>query len=304
MTLYLARRIGQMAVTLFILSVMVFGLARLTGDPAPMVLSTEATKSDLEFFRRQYGLDRTLPEQYLVFVGNVARADFGLSFRYRQPALGIVLSGLGPTLKLSSIAMIIAIALGLSLGILAAASGSALVDRAASLYASFGQAMPSFWLGLMLISTFSVALPLFPSSGYGTAAHYVLPVTTLAIFASASIARLTQANMREALRTDFVHMERILGISERSVVLRHALRNAAIPIVTYLGLQFGLLVGGAIVTERVFAWPGLGQVIVDAILHRDFPVIQAAVLITAMMFMLVNLAVDVICRLLDPRLLA
>jgi peptide/nickel transport system permease protein len=304
MTVYLARRLGQVVVTLFILSIMVFGLARLTGDPAPMVLSTEATKSDLDFFKRQYGLDRSLPEQYVVFMGNVARGDFGLSFRYRQPAIDLVLEGLGPTLKLSLAAMAVAIVLGLALGIAAAASGSPTIDRAANLYASFGQAMPSFWLGLMLITIFSIALPVLPSSGYGTPAHYILPVATLAIFASASIARLTQANMREALRSDFVHMERILGISERSVIFRHALRNAAIPIVTYLGLQFGLLVGGAIVTERVFAWPGLGQVVVDAILHRDYPVIQAAVLVTAVLFMLVNLAVDVICRFLDPRSLA
>jgi ABC-type dipeptide/oligopeptide/nickel transport system permease component len=303
-TVFLARRLGQTLITLLVLTLMVFALARLTGDPAPLVLPTEATARDLDFFRQQYGLDRPLPHQYAVFLSNILRADFGMSFRYREPAIGIVLAGLGPTLRLTGLAMLLAVAIGLTLGIAAAVLRNRWVDRAVNLYASFGQAVPSFWLGLMLIILFSITLPWLPSSGHGTAAHYVLPVVTLSIFASASITRLTRANMADVMQSDFIHMERLQGLPESRIVLRHALRNASLPIVTYLGLQFGLLIGGAIVTERVFAWPGLGQIIVDAILHRDYPVIQATVLVTAVLFMLVNLAVDVLCMMLDPRLRA
>jgi peptide/nickel transport system permease protein len=302
MAFHLLKRLAQTLITLFILTIMVFVLARLTGDPAPLVLPTEATDKDFSFFREQYGLDRSLPEQYLVFLRNILTGDFGTSFRYRQPAIGFVVAGLGPTLKLTGLAMLLAGFVGLALGTVAAVFRNPWIDRAVNLFASVGQSVPSFWLALMLVMLFSITLPWLPSSGYGTLAHYVLPVVTLAFFAAASITRLTRANMEEALRSDFVHMERILGISERRIVLRHALRNASLPIVTYLGLQFGLLMGGAIVTERVFAWPGLGQIIVEAILNRDYPVIQATVMVTALMFMLINLAVDILCMAIDPRL--
>jgi peptide/nickel transport system permease protein len=302
MTVLIFKRLGQAAVTFLILTVMVFALARLTGDPAPLVLPTEATAKDFEFFRQQYGLDRSLPFQYLTFLGNAFVGDFGISFRYRQPAFSIVAAGLLPTLKLTGLSMLLAALVGVTLGTFAAVSRRPIVDRAVNFVASFGQAVPSFWLGLMLVTLFAIVVPLLPSSGYGTAAHYVLPTLTLSFFATSSIIRLTRVNMDEALRSDFVHMERILGISETRIVLRHALRNAALPIITYLGLQFGLLIGGAIVTERVFAWPGLGQVIVDAILNRDYPVIQATVLVTALLFMLINLTVDVLVTVIDPRL--
>jgi len=197
--------------------------------------------------------------------------------------------------------MLLALIIGLPLGILSAVYRGSLIDRLSSLYASLAQSIPSFWFGLMLIMFFAVMYPIFPSSGYQTGWHYVLPVITLSLFASASIARLTRANMQEALRSDFVYMERILALSEWRIVLKHALRNASLPIITFFGLQFGLLMGGAIVTERVFAWPGLGQLIVGAILSRDYPIVQAGVLVTALFFMAVNLTVDLLCLVLDPR---
>lgn len=304
MAFYLLKRIGQTALTLLILTFMIFGLARLTGDPAPLILSFDASDSDYEFFRKQYGLDRSLPEQYLTFMGNILQGDFGHSFRYKKPAIDIVVSGIIPTLKLTSLAMLLAIFIGLALGIASAASRNRVLDKAVNFYASIGQAVPSFWFGLVLISVFAVKFPLFPSSGYGSLAHYVLPVVTLALFASASFTRLARANMQEALRSEFIAMEQVLGLSQRRILFKHALRNAAIPIVTYFGLQFGLLMGGAIVTERVFAWPGLGQIVVDAIVQRDYPVVQATVLVTAIMFMLINLLVDVIVMFIDPRLRA
>jgi ABC-type dipeptide/oligopeptide/nickel transport system permease component len=213
----------------------------------------------------------------------------------------MVTSAIRPTLELTSLAMLLALLVGMPLGILSAVYRGSLIDRLSNLYAALAQSIPSFWFGLMLIMLFAIMIPILPSSGYGTAGHYVLPVVTLSLFASASIARLTRANMQEALRSDFVYMERILALSERRIVLKHALRNASLPIITFFGLQFGLLMGGAIVTERVFAWPGLGQLIVGAILSRDYPIVQAGVLVTALFFMAVNLAVDLICMVLDPR---
>lgn len=301
MGLYLLSRIGQALVTLLIMTVIIFALARLTGDPTPLLVPSEATESDRQFFREQYGLDRSFPEQYYVFMRNVLRGEFGVSFRYREPALGIVLNALGPTLKLAGLAMLISICVGLPLGILSAVYRDSILDRAITTYASIGFSLPTFWVGLMLIMAFAVVVPILPSSGYGRAANYVLPVATLAIYTGAAIARLTRANMIEVLKSDFVHLQKILGLPPHLIVLKHALRNASLPIVTYLGLQFGLLLGGTIVTERVFSWPGIGQTVVEAILGRDYPVVQASVLCTAVLFMAVNLAVDVVCLWLDPR---
>jgi ABC-type dipeptide/oligopeptide/nickel transport system permease component len=304
MAAFILRRVGQTVVALLIVTVMIFTLARLTGDPTPLVMPSEATDADRAFFREQYGLDRSVPVQYAIFMKNVLHGDFGVSFRYREPAINLVLGALRPTLELSVLAMIFAMLIGLPLGVMAAVYPNGRVDRAIGVFSSLGQAMPSFWVGLMLILVFAVRLGWFPSSGYGTPRNFVLPVATLAFYASASIIRLTHANMREALASDFVHMERVLGISEWRVVLLHAFRNASLPIITYLGLQFGLLLGGAIVTERVFAWPGIGQTVVEAILGRDYPVVQATVFVTALLFILINLFVDVIYTVVDPRIRA
>jgi peptide/nickel transport system permease protein len=301
MSIFVLKRLGQAIVTLLLMTFMVFGLARLTGDPTPLVLPAEATEADRNFFREQYGLDRSLPKQYLVFLGNVVRGDFGVSFRYRKPAIGIVVAAMGPTLQLSVTAMIMAIIIGLPLGILAAVYRRSWIDRLIDLYSSIGQAIPTFWFGLVLIIVFAINWPILPSTGYGAPINFVLPSITLAFFTSSSITRLVRSNMEDALRSDFVHMERVLGLSQFRIVVKHALRNASLPIVTYLGLQFGLLLGGAIVTERVFSWPGIGQTIVDAIFNRDYPIVQAAVLVTGIFFILINALVDIICAALDPR---
>ncbi|CAO3425940.1 ABC transporter permease [Azospirillum doebereinerae] len=302
MLVFMLKRLGQTLLTLMVLTFIIFTLARMTGDPTPLVMPSEATDEDRQFFREQYGLDRNLAVQYVIFLNNAAHGDFGVSFRFRTPAFDIVREAVGPTLKLAFSAMLLAILIGVPLGCLAAARRNGWIDRFTSLFASLGQATPTFWVGLMLIVLLAIDFPLFPSSGYGTLAHYALPTLTLGFYAASSIARLTRANMVEALKSDFVHMERVLGLSSASIVLKHALRNASLPIVTYLGLQFGLLLGGAVVTERVFAWPGIGQTIVDAILYRDYPVAQAAILTTAILFLAVNLAVDLIVMALDPRM--
>jgi peptide/nickel transport system permease protein len=281
MWLLVAKRLGQSALTLLILMFIVFCLARLTGDPTPLIVPAEASDADRGFFRRQYGLDLPIHLQYLTYLGNVAVGDFGVSFRTREPAIGTVLGALRPTLELATLAMVLATLIGVPLGVRAAVRPRGIADRLVDLLSSVGLALPSFWLGLLLIMAFAVTVPLFPSSGYGTPSNYVLPVVTLAVFASASIVRLTRTSMREVVGHDFVRNARILGLSERRIVLKHMLANASIPIVTFLGMQFGALLGGAIVTERVFAWPGIGQLIVEAILTRDYPVVQATVLVTA-----------------------
>jgi len=301
MLFYLVQRLGETLVTLILVTILVFGLSRLSGDPTYLLLPPEAGQAEIEAFRRAYGLDRTYVEQYVIFLRNVVEGNFGESFQHRQPALDVALTALGPTLKLAGVGMLLSALIGLPLGIAATAARSEWPRRFVSWYSSLGQALPPFWSGLTLIMLFALWLPLFPTSGYGSPIYYVLPATTLAISTSAAIAGLTQANMQEAMRSDFVQLERILGLSERRILIKHALRNASLPIITYFGLQFGLILGGAIVTERVFAWPGLGQTIVDAILTRDYPIVQAGVLVTALLFMLINLLVDLVCIVLDPR---
>ena len=301
MPVFLLRRAAEAFATLFVLTFVIFLLARLVGDPVPLVLGTEATQQDIDFYRRQYGLDQPLMLQYLTFLANVVQGDFGVSFRYRVSAIGMVLPALWATFKLTGIAMLLSLGIGVPLGIMGSIRPRGLLARAVDWYAAAGESIPSFWFALMLMLVFAVTLGVLPSSGFGSWQHYVLPVTTLSLFSSASLAALTRATMVSALQSDFVKMERNLGLPESSIVFRHALRNASLPIITFLGLQFGVLLGGAVVTERVFAWPGIGQVMVEAIFTRDYPVIQAGVLVTAFCFMLINLLVDILATLLDPR---
>lgn len=301
MGLFLLRRGAEAFATLLVLTFVIFLLARLVGDPVPLILGTEATKEDMQFLRKQFGLDKPLLVQYLNFLTNIVQGDFGNSFRYRISAMGLVLPALWATFKLVGSAMVLSVCIGLPLGILSSMKPRGRLSRLVGWYAAAGESIPSFWFALMLMLVFAVTLGVLPSSGYGTWQHYVLPVTTLALFSSASLAALTRANMVSAMQSDFVKMERNLGLPELVIVFKHALRNASLPIITYLGLQFGVLLGGAVVTERIFAWPGVGQVLVEAIFTRDFPIIQAGVLVTAFCFMLINLGVDALATVLDPR---
>jgi peptide/nickel transport system permease protein len=299
---FILRRLVQTAFTAVLVSLIVFAMARLTGDPTLTLLPAEATEQDRNFFRNQYGLDRPLPVQYLTYLGNVLRGDLGVSFRYREPALGIVLERLGATLQLAVTSMILATLVALPLGVLSAIRRGTWIDAAVRAFAALGQSTPSFWLGLVLVLVFAVELGWLPTSGRGGLQHLILPAVTLSFFTAGAVARLTRANMLESMRSDFVRFERLAGLPERAIVLRHALRNAAIPIVTFMALQFGVLLSGAVVTETVFAWPGIGLLVVDAISARDYPVIQATVLVTAFLILLLNLAVDLVYGWLDPRI--
>src|SRR5690606_22899132 len=223
-------------------------------------------------------------------------------FRYREPALDLVLSRLPATLELAAASMALAVIVALPIGILAAIRRGSYLDVGTRWFATLGQSTPTFWLGLVLMLIFAVRLGWLPSSGRGGIEYLILPAVTLGWYSAAAIARLTRSSMLEMMQNDFIRFERLAGLPERVIVLKHALKNAAIPIITYMALQFGVLLSGAVVTEQVFAWPGLGQVVVEAINTRDYPVIQAAVLVTAFLFLLINLAVDLLYSWLDPRI--
>ena len=251
---------------------------------------------------RQLGLREPLIVQYGLFLRSVAHGDFGQSFQYRAPALRVVLERLPATVQLTAAAMLVTIAAGVSLGIVTAVLRGTRYDVAGTILAVLGQSLPNFWLGIMLILLFGVALRWLPTSGFASWTSLVLPAVTLAAFPTALVARLTRSSMLEILNRDYVRTGRAKGLTEPSVVLRHALRNAAIPVLTVIGLQIGSLLGGAVITESVFAWPGMGKLIVDAIFFRDFPVVQTVLILSATVFVAINLLVDLLYTVIDPRI--
>jgi len=300
---YIVRRLLQGLVTLFLVSIIVFILGRLTGDPVALLLSEFSTFEDQERLTRQLGLDKPLPEQYAIFLWNAVRGDLGRSIRGdRAPALNLILERLPATVQLASISVLLSFLIGLLLGVLAATKRGSLVDTLSRVLALLGQATPVFWLGIVAMYVFSVELKLLPTSGYGTPKQFVLPVFALSAFTVAAFLRLTRSGMLEALESEYVKLARIKGLSETTVVWKHALRNSLIPVITYLGTVFGRMVTGTVVVETVFAWPGVGRLAFDAVMLRDFPVLQAVVLFMATAFIGVNLAVDVLYAYIDPRI--
>jgi ABC-type dipeptide/oligopeptide/nickel transport system permease component len=303
MRTYVLRRLAQSALTLLGVSVLVFVILRvLPGDPARMLLPDGAPESAVAELNRQLGLREPLVVQYGLFLGSVARGDFGQSFQYRAPALRVVLERLPATVHLTLAAMLITIAAGVPLGIFTAVRRGTRYDVAGTIVAVLGQSLPNFWLGIMLILLFGVALRWLPTSGFASWTSLVLPAVTLAAFPTALVARLTRSSMLEILNRDYIRTGRAKGLAERSVVFRHALRNAAIPVLTVIGLQIGALLGGAVITESIFAWPGMGKLIVDAIFFRDFPVVQTVLILSATVFVVINLAVDLLYTVIDPRI--
>jgi peptide/nickel transport system permease protein len=303
MKTYILRRVAQSALTLLGVSVLVFVILRvLPGDPARMLLPDGAPESAVIELNRQLGLREPLFVQYGLFLRSVAHGDFGQSFQYRAPALRVVLERLPATIQLTVAAMLVTIAAGVSLGIGTAVRRGTRYDVAGTILAVLGQSLPNFWLGIMLILLFGVALRWLPTSGFAGWTSLVLPAITLAAFPTALVARLTRSSMLEILNRDYIRTGRAKGLAERSVVLRHALRNAAIPVLTVIGLQIGALLGGAVITESVFAWPGMGKLIVDAIFFRDFPVVQTVLILSATVFVGINLLVDLLYTIIDPRI--
>jgi len=299
---YLVRKVFH---TLFValgVVTLVFVALRLSGDPAATMLPGDATVDELTALRRTLGLDRPLYLQYAAFLSAAVRGDFGESFRHQQPAFGLVLERLPATLELAFAALVLAVVVALPLGILAAVYRGRAADVLAMSFAVVGQATPYFWMGIMLILVVSVELGWLPTSGRGSWAHLILPAITLGTHFAASLARLTRTSLLEVLGQNFVTTARAKGLAEGSVILRHALKNAAVPVVTLIGLQFGTLLGGAVVTETIFAWPGVGRLAVQSIFVRDYPVVQAGVLVLALSFVALNLLVDLLYGALDPRI--
>jgi len=298
---FIARRVAQSLGVLVVLALVVFALARVTGNPADLLLPEDATRDDREHLLKALGLDRPLHEQLVKFLSGALHGDLGTSIRYRRPAVELFMERLPNTLTLVPLALISAVVIAIPLGLLAAVYRGTIIDRLSGAIAVLGIATPSFWLGIILIYVFSIQLGWLPSARMGGPAHYVLPTITLAAFLVAGMMRLVRSSVLEILDTEYVKLARIKGLSQTVVIWKHCLRNALIPVVTLFGVFFALLVTGAIVTETVFAWPGVGRLTYEAVIFRDYPLLQAVILLKAIIVLGVNLAVDVLYAYLDPR---
>jgi len=300
---YIIHRLAAAVPTLLGVAVIVFLMLRLLpGDPARVTAGVLASAEDVERIRHQLGLDQPLVVQFALFLGGLLRLDLGLSARTSQPVIQEVLARLPYTIELAVMATAIATAIGIAAGVVAATHHNSKVDYLVSAASLCGVSMPVYWLGLMLIVVFAINLRWFPAAGADQPASFVLPSLTLASFTVALIARMTRSSMLEVLRQDYVQTARAKGLHERAVRYAHALRNALLPVITIVGLQFGTLLGGAVLTETVFGWPGIGQLLVESIFARDYPLVQGIVLTFSGLFILVNLAVDVLYAYVDPRI--
>ena len=300
---YLVRRLGLAIPTLLGVTIVVFLLVRMIpGDPARVIAGLLAGEEEIQRLRVELGLDKPMYIQYTIFLGHLLRGNLGKSAATRAPVTEEIAIRMGATVQLAVSSIIVATVVGLAAGIASATRQYSVLDFTVMTIALFGISIPVFWLGIMLMLLFSVALHWFPAGGYGTPAHLVLPTVALAAFSVAIIARMTRSSLLETFGHDYVRTARAKGLRDRVVVLRHALKNALIPILTVVGLQFGALLSGAILTETTFAWPGMGRLLVNSISARDYPVIQGIALIFAIIFTVVNLAVDLLYAYVDPRI--
>jgi len=310
MTRYLASRFAGMIVVMMLVATLVFFITRLApGDPAAIMLGDQATAADIAKLRESYGLDKPLPVQFVYWLGELAQGNLGQSIFLQRPVTQALRERAEPTFFLTLFSIVIATLIGLPCGIIAAVWRGRAADQIFSGFAMLGASVPSFWFGLILMQIFAVGLGWFPVAGYGDPGvplwdrlhHLVLPSIVLGVVNSALILRFTRASMLDVLSDDHIRTARAKGLSERSVILHHALANALIPVITVLGLTFALLIGGAIVTETVFGLPGVGNLVVSAVLRRDYPVIQGALLVIAGLYVLINLAIDLLYLVVDPR---
>ncbi|HSB40608.1 MAG TPA: ABC transporter permease [Methylomirabilota bacterium] len=301
---FLGYRLFRALIALWLVSTVVFVVMRMSGDPVPLLLPPDAPRSEIFRVRAELGLDRPLPVQYAVFLSNLARGDFGRSIHFREPAFTVVRGYLVATLELGLTSFFLAALVAVPIGLFSAMRRNTPVDHAAMGLALIGQSAPTFFLGILFILLLSLKADLFPTSGRGDWRHLVLPALTLGAFTMASIARLTRSAVLEVLGADYIRTARAKGVSETWVVAKHTLKNAAIPIVTITGLQFGTLLGGAVVTETVFSWPGIGRLAIQSIYNRDYPVVQCTVFLSALLFIVINFFIDLLYGLLDPRVRA
>jgi peptide/nickel transport system permease protein len=299
---YIAKRVGFAAISLVLLSVMIFLFVRLTGDPTVLLVEPGASQADMDAVRQQFGLDRPLWVQYGHFASSLIRGDLGHSFYYRTPVLDLYLSRLPSSLLLAVTAMGFSLLIGIPTGIIAAVRVNGWWDSAGKVFALLGLSLPSFWVGLLLILFFSVYLGWLPSSGSGTAAHLVMPAFALGWYFAAAHMRLTRSSMLDVLGTEYVKLARLKGLPEALVIGKHAFKNALIPVLTLAGINLVIMVNVAVVVETVFAWPGIGRLLYEGIAFRDFPVVQATVILGGGMIVIVNLLVDILYAVIDPRI--
>lgn len=319
---YITRRVLQSVIVIFGVTLLSFVTLHLAGDPTYLYVSERASQEEIEATRKKLGFDQPLPAQYFNFLRGLARGDLGLSIRSRKPAVDLVLERLPATLELTLFAMLISTLVAIPIGIIAAIRRGTATDGSIMLVAMLGQSMPGFWLGIMLIISVGLQLKWLPISGHVAVldpifkgnwaeglsnipkaiSYLIMPAVTIGLFSLSRNARLVRSSMLEVLSQDYVTTARSKGLSERIVIMKHAFRNALIPIVTMLGLEFGFLLSGVVVTETVFSWPGVGRLVTNAITQRDIPVVQAAVVVFSVMFISLNLLVDILYAQLDPRI--
>ncbi len=299
---YLFKRLWHTVFVVIGISMISFFFIHLSGDPVMLMLPADASHQEIETLREQLGFNDPIPKQYLRFAWQAVRGDFGKSLYYKVPAMELILERLPASLELAMAAMLIALLVAVPIGIVSAVRRGSLLDMGSMLGALFGLSMPHFWLGIMLVLLFSVKLGWLPTSGRGTLAHLVMPSLALGMSLMAMFARLTRSVMLEVLSLDYIRTARSKGLREPVVVYKHAFKNALIPLVTVAGMQFGFLLGGTVIIETVFAWPGVGRLVVQAIFNRDYPLVQATVLVLSVIFVAVNFLVDMLYMVLDPQI--
>ena len=294
-------RLIQAVITMLAASFVVFALAHTSGNPADLMLPQDTTPADREVFIKLMGFDRPMHSQYWTFLKNALRGDFGTSIRTREPSTKLVMDRLGNSLKLGTVAIVIALAISVPIGILAAIGRGNWLDKSAMSFALFGQAVPAFWAGIIAVLVFSVWLGWLPTSGAASWKHYILPSATLGWGITAGIVRLLRSSMLDVLDSEYIKLARAKGLREYIVVWKHALRNALIPVITFVGFMYGIIIAGAIVVEVVFAWPGLGRLTYEAVLWRDFPVLQLSIMVWVALIIFINFLVDISYGIIDPR---
>jgi peptide/nickel transport system permease protein len=299
---FVLKRFVETVIVLYLALTAVFVMVRLTGDPVLLMIPADATPEFIEQFRREMGFNKPLIIQYGNFLLGAVHGDFGKSLRQQAGAISLVIERIPASLLLTTTSVFIALIASIPIGIFSASKRGSLMDKLGTVNAVFGQSIPNFWLGLMLILVFSVSLRWFPTGGMGSWKHLVLPSLTLAAYSVARITRLTRSSMIEVLQMDYIQTARAKGLKELKILWKHALKNALIPIITITGLQIGVIFGGAVITETIFSWPGLGRLLVQSIYFRDFPTVQASVFIIAVMVCLINLVVDLLYALVNPEI--
>ena len=299
---FFTRRLIQGVISIIGASMIIFVISRLSGDPILMLLPNDAPASMIDETRRNLGLDKPLWVQYLIFAQNALVGDFGNSYRWKMPALKLILDRLPATIELALSGLLFSVAVAVPVGVMSAVHRGGWIDRIGRIFAMLGQAMPAFWVGLLLILVFAIHLNWLPAFGRGSWSQLVLPAISLGWYPVAAQTRIVRSAMLDVLDSDHIRLSRALGTPERLIIWKYALRNAAVPLLTMLGVYFAAMLGGAFVVETIFAWPGVGRTVVEAVFSRDFPVVQAGVLFTSILFVISNLLVDLSYGLVDPRI--